>query len=280
MCPSRRPFTSSRLQSTSTSVVALAKSGVGHGGVAHVTLAAVAQRIVAPELGGQGIRRGRQVAILPVDQLRAEHQHHGGLPPAAVRVVGEGLALGLRERPAERALHVVQEAAIAKAPGEVAAEGGHGHAVAARHDGRRLVERGQMRRPGVAVGDQKMAEARAGQRRSVVDEDVAHHALAHRHRAHGLEGEGAEVEGGGEHGAPSRALGDQPTGDQLREVARGEGVHAERQVGAVLLQRAHGDDHQGARAVERVESRHRHLFETIDAHTLLPSWGLPFVAAR
>ncbi len=137
------------------------------------------------------------------------------------------------------------------------------------HDGRRLVERGEVGRPGMAVGDENVAKAAARQRPSVVDDGVAHNPLADAHGAHRLEGEGAEVQGGSEHDGPSGSGRHQAVRDQLREVPRGEGVHPQGQVRPVLLQRAHGEDHQGARAVQRVEAGHRHFFEPVHAHEVL-----------
>ncbi len=47
------------------------------------------------------------------------------------------------------------------------------------------------------------------------------------------------------------------------------------QVGAVRLERAHREDHHGARPVERVELRRGQLLQTVDGQKLLPR-----VAAR
>ena len=103
----------------------------------------------------------------------------------------------------------------------------------------------------------------------------AHHALAHGDRAHRLEGEGAQVQCGRQHDVPARALGHDPLGDGLGEVAPRVGVHAERQVRTMRLERACGEDDHGAVSRQSVESRARELFEEVNAQKLDP-----FVAAR
>ena len=117
----------------------------------------------------------------------------------------------------------------------------------------------------VAVGDQDVAEARAGQSRPVVDHGVAHDALPDVDGAHRLERERSEVQRRREHGAPARPLGHDALGDGLGEVARRHRVHAHGQVRPVLLERAHGEDHDRPVAVERVERRRRDLFQQVNA---------------
>jgi hypothetical protein len=53
-------------------------------------------------------------------------------------------------------------------------------AVAARHDRRHLVQRGEVGRPGVSVGHEHVPEAGPGERLAVVDHGVAHDALGTR----------------------------------------------------------------------------------------------------
>ena len=129
--------------------------------------------------------------------------------------------------------------------------------------------------PGMAVGDEDVAEAAAGERRTVIDQRVAHDALADGHRADRLEGEGAQMQRGRQHHRPAGAGAHQPLGDRLGKVARGEGVHADRQVRPVLFQGTHGEHDDRARAVERIERDGRHLLEPMDGQKLLP-----FVAVR
>ncbi len=122
----------------------------------------------------------------------------------------------------------------------------------------------------VAVRDQDVAEAGAGERSPVVHHHVAHEPLPHRHRAHGVEREGAQVERGRQHDREARAARDDALGDGFREMARGECVDAERQVRPVGLERAHREDHHGALPVERVEPRRGELLQAMDGQKLLP----------
>ena len=80
---------------------------------------------------------------------------------------------------------------------------------------------------------------------------------------------------GDEHRAPARPLLDEPLGERLGEVAGGEGVDADGQVRAVLLERAHREHDHGALARQRVQRRARQLLEEVNAQKLLPR-----VAAR
>ncbi len=234
--------------------------------MAHVAGAAVVQRVVGDEALGQRIGGGRQVAPGAVDEVRAQHQHHRGFPPARVRVLGKGAALGVAEQPAELGLDPVEEAAGAELPHEPAGEGGHADAVATRDGRRRLVEGGQVGGPGVAVGHEDVAEAGPGEGLPEVDDGVADDTLAHGDGADGVEREGAQVQRGRQHGRPPRPLRGQPMRDLLGEVARGEGVDAEGQMGPVLLQGADGEEDDGALAIERVERRHGQLLEPMNAH--------------
>jgi hypothetical protein len=127
----------------------------------------------------------------------------------------------------------------------------------------------------VAVGDEDVAEARAREGPTVVDDRVADHALPHAHGPDGLERERAERQGGSQQGGPAGPRGGQALAQRLGEVAGGDRVDADRQVRPVLLERAHGQNDDGARAVERVERRARHLFEEANAQK-----ELPFVAVR
>ena len=77
---------------------------VGEGGVAHVALAAVSQRVVRHDALGERVARRRQRAVGRVDEIGAEQQHQRRLPPAAVGVVGERAALVVGQRPPERGL--------------------------------------------------------------------------------------------------------------------------------------------------------------------------------
>ena len=185
-------------------------------------------------------------------------------------VLGERAPLGVSERATELGLDLVEEATIAKAPGELTAHRGHRHARSSRDDRGGFLERGQVRGPGVTVGHEDEAEAGAGQRQAVVDDRVAHDALAHGHRARRLERERAEVERRCQHGVPARPRGHQARGDLGGEVPRGERVDAERQVWAVLLERAHGEDHDRACALEGGERGGRQLFQCVHAQNELP----------
>ena len=129
--------------------------------------------------------------------------------------------------------------------------------------------------PGMAVGDEDEAEAAAGERRAVIDQRVAHDPLAHGDRAGRLEGEGAEMQRGRQHHRPAGAGAHQPLGDGLGEVAGRERVDADGQVGPVRLQRADGEHHDGAGALQRIERRRGHLLQAMDGQKLLP-----LVAAR
>ena len=122
----------------------------------------------------------------------------------------------------------------------------------------------------VAVGDEDEAEAGPREGATIVDERVADDALADAHGAHRLERERAEMERRREHHREGGSLRHQAIRHGSREVARGERVDADGKVRAVLLERAHREDHDGARAIERVERGRRHLFQTVDVQKLLP----------
>src|SRR2546426_2976371 len=55
-------------------------------------------------------------------EFGAHEQHQRGLPPAAVRVLGERLPLVVVERTTERCLDLVEVAAAQKLPGEMRSE--------------------------------------------------------------------------------------------------------------------------------------------------------------
>ncbi|OLD38963.1 MAG: hypothetical protein AUI57_04980 [Candidatus Rokubacteria bacterium 13_1_40CM_2_68_8] len=190
-------------------------------------------------------------------------------------VVRERLPLVVGQGPPERRRDLLEVPAAEEVPGQVARERGHRHAVSSRDDRRGLLERREVPGPAVAVGDEDVPEAGARQRGAVVDERVTHHALPHAHRPHGVEREGAEVERGGQQRGPVRPRGGEAFAERLGEVAGGDRIDAHRQVRSVLFERAHGQDHDGARAVERVERGARHLFEQVHGQN-----ELPFVAAR
>ncbi len=118
-------------------------------------------------------------------------------------ILGEGATLLGRQRPAKRGLDLPEVAPAEELPGEVPAEGGHDHATPTGHDGGSLLERDQMAGAAVAVGDEDVPEAGAGQRVPVVHHHVAHETLTHPDRAHGVEREAAEMEGRGKDHAPA-----------------------------------------------------------------------------
>ncbi len=120
-----------------------------------------------------------------------------------------------------------------------------------------------------------MAEARARERAAIVYEEVAHHALSHRDGADGFEGKGAEVQRRREDHVPARTLGHEALGHGLGEVPARVSVHPEGQMRAMGLERARGQDDDGALARQGIEGRARELFEEVDAQKLDP-----FVAAR
>ena len=253
----------------------LCEDRVGERRMPDVPLSPAPQGVVRHDPLCERVASGRQLAIRVIDQIGAEHQHQRGLPPAAVRVVAESPALFVGQRAAERRLDLRKVTAEEELPRDVAGDGRHRHAVASRDESRSLLERREMSRTAVAVRDEDEPKARPCERAAVVHERVANHALAHVHGAHRLERERAEVERGREHDGPVRPLGDQPVRHRAREMARRERIHPDGQMRAVLLERAHGQDHGRPRAVQRVQRRRGHLLETVDTQKLLP-----FVATR
>ena len=80
---------------------------------------------------------------------------------------------------------------------------------------------------------------------------------------------------GRQHHRPARPARHQALRDGLAEVARGEGIHPQREMRPVGLERAHGEDDHGAGPIERVELRRGELLQPMDGQKLLPR-----VAAR
>jgi hypothetical protein len=177
------------------------------------------------------------------------------LPEPAVRVVGEGGPLLGGQPTAERLLDREDVMPAQELPREIAADRSHGHAMPARHDRGSLLERHEVPGSAVAVRDHDPAKARPCQRGPVVHYRVADNALANPDGADGVERERAEVQRGRQHRRPARTVRGDTLGEGLGEVARREGIHAYRQVGPVLFERAHREQDEGAMAIERVECR-------------------------
>ena len=111
-----------------------------------------------------------------------------------MRVLGERAPLLVAHRAAQPRLDLRRVTAAHELPGEVTGERRHDDAVPARDERRRLLQCREVAGPGVTVGDEDVAKARARERAAVVHERVADHALAHGHGAHAVEGERAEVQ--------------------------------------------------------------------------------------
>ena len=148
------------------------EGGIGQGRVSDVSGLAVLERIVPDDAFRPGVGLGGKVTIGAVDELGTEQEHHGRFPPAAVRIVAEGLPLDVGERATQRRLHLVGVGAGEKAPHEMAAERGHGDPVAPAHHRGGFVEGGQMSRATVPVGDEDVAEPAARERLAVIDDDI------------------------------------------------------------------------------------------------------------
>ena len=185
-------------------------------------------------------------------------------------VLGEGLTLVLRQRPAEPSLDLPEVPSPEKLPGEMAAEGSHDRAATAGHDGGGFLQRDQVSRPPMAVGDEDVPEARPRQRVPVVHHHVPHQALPHPDGADRVEGEAAEMQGRRQDHVPSRPRLDDLSGQRFREMAGREGVDANRQVRPMLLQRADRQDDDRPLPGQRVERRTGQLFEQVDAQNVLP----------
>src|SRR5262245_22818728 len=93
--------------------------------MADVACASLAQRIVWHESPSYRVARRRKLTIRLVHEVRPQVQHHGGLPPSAVRILGEGAAFFGGEPAPERRLDLLAIAAAEKLPREVSAERGH-----------------------------------------------------------------------------------------------------------------------------------------------------------
>ena len=190
-------------------------------------------------------------------------------------VLGECFPLGVGEGAPERRFDPRQILPAEEFPGQVAGEGGHHDAMLPGDPSRRLFEGDHMARAGVAVGDQDVAEAGPRHGAAVVHEGIAHHPLADVHRPHVVEGEAPQVERWGQHDLPARPLGHDALGERAREVLGGEGVYSEGEVRAVLLERAHGDDHRRPLPIQGIEGGGGQLFQFVDAQK-----ELPWVAVR
>jgi len=83
------------------------------------------------------------------------------------------------------------------------------------------------------------------------------------------------VERRGEHDLPAGPLVHDALRDGLCEVTARVSIDAHRQVRAMRLERAHGEDDDRALARQRVDGGARELLEEVDAQKLDP-----FVAAR